>query len=276
MSRIVTIINTITKEKTEYRIYTGEEEIEKAGIPYHKDFTSYPGKGEYVRSNNGLYIPITNHRTFLAKKQNLRNTDSTYHRWDFPRFNFTLFYSGRQKRLIEKHFIYPLDKILAGGNSEIQVNKNIGPRERFAAQLFVKEDFDLYQAFYMAYKGTKNVAYIAEIINKTLLSYRFVSYIKEIGGLEMLKDKLDEAGLDFKKVVKRLEEMVDNGDSNDAKWAIKTIGDFYDKEPVQLPSHTQNNINVGLLPQESKPNLIQDQLSPEKNLKQLKQEQEDS
>ena len=193
MQRIHTYLNHDNKP-TELFIYENEEEFKASGLTEITDWTKAK-RFDYVKSNDGYYLPILN-----VEFMPTDNSNHLFYIFNFPlniKFN-NIYYVNKEdpskSRFRKKVFIYR-DKFTlphTDPNYENRVQrKYLNANERLAAE-YVAKGIDIYDAFQLAFPSTKKSTYVTDqAVTKALNKEGFVEYILSKVDMEKIKEALN-------------------------------------------------------------------------------------
>lgn len=182
---------------TDYLVYENEEEFKAAGLQERGIEEAQPG--DYVKSDNGFYVPVVNIYDFPVKN----NAKTKVRRVYFPRQDqiIHIYKSTGDKQ--QSSFIY-------------DVFCKHGPRKpvRLTARMrlmlnYLEAGWDLIDAFKASYniKGTsRSMQYLGEI----LTNEKVVEYIRKSKKMNELKEGFKKEGVTSQWLAKQCKKIVED------------------------------------------------------------------
>lgn len=203
-----------TKQKNsdvykDYTIYENVEEIEKHNIEVVN--FSDAEEGDYVKTDNGYYLPVIAKRTYVVKQ----NNNYVRTQLQFPRAvcNFHIYKpTGHINR---RAFLYISDPIK---------NKfvNLHDKYKLVAELMAR-GADVYDAYKLVYPKSSptNTKHMVSVM---LSSEKFIEYLILKADMKKLIKSLDDAGLTYEFLAEKLKERIENkNDLTTLKFAFNVV-----------------------------------------------------
>lgn len=195
------VVRTITNGSTvkkDFIIYEREEEIEENNIVVKELEEANPG--EYVRTDNGFYIPLL----YTTTRRNPKNKYETFYAYHFPRYTYRILKNHKENFTYHKVFSYPTEP-------QQYLTQNLSSQSRLVATL-VGQGIPLYKALLVAYPNKHS--YERESIGRRLMeNKRFIKFLIGKTDMKKLQEALEEEGLSYNFLAESLKKEIEKGKS---------------------------------------------------------------
>jgi len=157
-------------------------------------------KGDYVKSDNGFYIPVISTKSYrLYKKPEL-----IFFSFKLPRMTYIMTKNLKLDKYYYSNFFYSF--------SEAKRRKSrLSPQKRLVARL-MSEGVNIYTAIKNAYSSSS----VTSTANKLIDDNSFLEYYIEITDMKKLQNALTEEGLSYNFVAKHLMSKIEKDQDLDA------------------------------------------------------------
>ena len=181
--------------RKDYVIYERVEEIEENKINVVDLIGSQAG--DYVKSDNGYYIPIIRVHEYRTYK----HPNYIYINYVMPRLTYSIIKDLKTGKYTTSTFFYTFDQ-------SMQKRKKLSAHQRLVARLMTK-GVRIVDAVDQVYSTNCP----SDIANKLIENDAFLDYLIEISDMKKLEESLEEAGLNYKflaeNIVKKIEDSQD-------------------------------------------------------------------
>ena len=214
-------------ECNDYKIYENEQEFKESGIKTVSIENAV--KGDYVKTHNGYYVPITFRTDKKTKKGNI------FMKLGYPGGLYANTWYGSGEKLRSGVYMYYHRE----GHKPNRMAK-LSNHEKLVVN-FVLTGMDLEDAFRAVYK-TNNYKTMSQKLAKMLQKKAFLDFLKENGQMGQLKDQLDNHGANSSWFAKFLKETIEDKKAS-AALKNKCIDIIYD----QMGDKAKKSVNEPMI-----------------------------
>jgi len=185
--------------------------------------------GEYIKSNNGWYLPI------ISKIEHKRGkTQYTLIKIRVPKHYILINRNDLTGKIIKYSFHFDPD-----GQRARHTFKTV--RLKFFAKL-VANNVDIYTAYRKAYLTGERRTIQLHILDKLISSDIFYEVLKEHGYMKTLKNELEAEGVTITSIAKKLKDLIEDPDTPapTLKWAMDLAIKYLEEKTTEVKINQLN------------------------------------
>jgi len=220
-------------KKIEDIIYENEEEFANSCIPLVKLDNCKPG--DYVKSDNGYYLPVIHVRKHNRKTYGYESIMVSI---EFPaKYIYSNLYYKNSGKFRQKVFKWSRDE-------RVNEKRTFANARMKLMAFYLSQGMDIYLAFELTYSKYKSKSKLEQMLGFILDNEDFKKHIKETGIMASIQEEMKKQLLNNELIVTELIRIIKDPGANPAlkKFALEKSIDLNARTAVNITDSTSNPI----------------------------------